>query len=350
MKILLDKIPTFLYNFPVAETKILDGYDKKSLLEASRLLTSGEVVAFPTETVYGLAANALNGEAVKKIFEAKGRPQDNPLIVHISAFKMVEEIAEEITPAAAILMEKFWPGPLTVILAKKKSLPDEVTAGLDSVAIRFPSNKVATDLIDLCGFPLAAPSANVSGRPSPTRADHVFGDMNGKIPLILDGGECSVGLESTVVDCRFPEVFILRPGKISREEIAAIVPLGEKIVGENEGPRSPGMKYRHYAPQGEVRLFSEDEIRDLHRRFEAGFQGKKVGILALDEVLSNLGNLEGVKKISLGKTYEDAASKIFAGLRLCDEEGMDEIFVQKFHKEGIGEALMNRLEKAATKQ
>lgn len=331
------------------ETKILDGNDEKSLVTASSLLTSGEVVAFPTETVYGLGANALNGAAVKKIFVAKGRPQDNPLIVHVSSTEMVEEIAEEITENARKLMEKFWPGPLTVILAKKKSLPDEVTAGLTSVAIRLPSNKIALNLISLCGFPLAAPSANLSARPSPTEARHVFCDLKGKIPLIVDGGKCDVGLESTVVDCRFSEVFVLRPGKISREEISALVPLGEKTFDDGEAPRSPGMKYRHYSPRGKVILLSESEIEDFARQFmeKNGEQGEKTAILALDEVLSAVTNPNGPKKISLGKTCEDAAARLFAALRLCDEDDTEKIIVQKFNKTGIGEALMNRLEKAA---
>lgn len=256
------------------------------LKEGAEWLRAGELVAFPTETVYGLGANALDASACAKIFEAKGRPQDNPLIVHVWNRDMANSLVKSWTPAAELCVKHFWPGPLTLILPKTALIPDIVTAGLVNAAIRMPSHPVALGLIEAAGFPIAAPSANLSGKPSPTRGSHVWRDMKGKIPLILDAGACQVGLESTVLDMSGDIPTILRPGGITKEQLEEV--LGEVRVDtptENQIPKAPGMKYRHYAPQGELILVSGlqervvqrigQEIQRGHARF------KRVGTIVL---------------------------------------------------------------------
>ncbi|MCK9525103.1 MAG: L-threonylcarbamoyladenylate synthase, partial [Limnochordia bacterium] len=230
--------------------------------EAARLLAEGKVVAFPTETVYGLGANALNPQAVAAIFQAKGRPQDNPLIVHLSEGGQVEAFVKDIPAQARLLMERFWPGPLTFVLEKTERIPSVVTAGLETVAVRVPDHPIALELLKQIEFPLAAPSANVSGRPSPTRAQHVLADLDGLIPAILDGGETGWGLESTVLDCTVWPFRLLRPGGVTLEDLRALVPVqyGAAQGGhvEEQVPRSPGMKYQHYAPEADVYLVTGD--------------------------------------------------------------------------------------------
>ena len=236
------------------------------LKEGAEWLRSGELVAFPTETVYGLGANALDASACAKIFAAKGRPQDNPLIVHVCNRVMANLLVEEWTPAAELCVQHFWPGPLTLVMSKTANVLDIVTAGLPNVAIRMPSHPVALRLIEETGLPIAAPSANLSGKPSPTSGSHVWRDMKGKIPLILDAGACLVGLESTVLDVSGGIPTILRPGGISKEQLEAI--LGEIRVdelSENQVPKAPGMKYRHYAPQGEMILMVGSSERVVQR-------------------------------------------------------------------------------------
>lgn len=336
------------------KTRVLPA-GEAAIHEASRLLKAGEVIGFPTETVYGLGANALDEDAVARIFEAKGRPADNPLIVHIHSLRQLKELLENSVPEfVRQLAEAFWPGPLTMVFKKAEAVPHIVTAGLDSVGIRMPSHDVARRLLKTCGLPIAAPSANLSGRPSPTTAIHVQEDMDGRIPLILDGGACEVGLESTVLDVtRFPPK-ILRPGAITSEMIGEVV--GEvEIDGhvlsplpENAQPSSPGLKYRHYAPNGELTLV-QGKGKDVAATItwlydEAEAEGKTCFILAPEKHERLYG---GRSFYSLGQDPTQAAHTLFAALRQMDAFGADVILAESFSSEGIGLALMNRLCRAA---
>ena len=238
-----------------------DNIDYSVMEMAGEILRRGEMVAFPTETVYGLGANALDESASAKIYEAKGRPSDNPLIVHISKEEQLEPLVKEIPEKARLLMEKFWPGPLTLIFKKKDTVPDGTTGGLDTVAIRMPDNAVALAMIDAAKVPIAAPSANTSGRPSPTTANHVMDDMNGRISMILDGGAVGIGIESTIVDVTGEIPMILRPGYINKsmlENVVGEVAIDKAILGpmdENAHPKAPGMKYKHYAPKADFTMY-----------------------------------------------------------------------------------------------
>ncbi|MBR5751466.1 MAG: threonylcarbamoyl-AMP synthase [Clostridia bacterium] len=324
----------------------------ETLSLAAELIRKGEVVAFPTETVYGLGASACDPDAIRKIFAAKGRPQDNPLIVHISSIEDIRKVIKGDMPLhAQKLAEAFWPGPLTMILPKGDSISDVCTAGLDSVGVRLPENECARAFIRACGVPIAAPSANLSGKPSPTTAQHVFNDMNGRIPLILDGGPAGVGLESTVLDARFKPVRILRPGGVTPEMIASV--LGEvevdgsvlKPLKQNEVARSPGMKYKHYAPQGSLIIVkgSEESVAQKICELYDAQEGSKC-ILALEEHLP----LYGTRFCAnLGKGPGEAAHSLFGLLREMDEQKVDAIFSEAVETEGIGLAVMNRLGRAA---
>ena len=327
------------------------------LKEAAALLRAGELVAFPTETVYGLGANALDASACAKIFEVKGRPQDNPLIVHVCSFAMADSLITNWTQAAELCVKHFWPGPLTLVMPKTSKVPDEVTAGLATVAIRMPSHRVAFRLIEETELPLAAPSANLSGKPSPTSGSHVWHDLKGKIPLILDAGSSQVGLESTVLDLTGEVPTILRPGGISQEQLEAV--LGEVGVdkpSDIEPPKAPGMKYRHYAPQGEMLLLIGSSER-LNRRMRTEIQKgharlKKVAVLCTLESAPLLHELSPDLLYVMGskKRVEEVASSLFEGLRLCDERGMDLILAEGVEEGGLGTAIMNRLQKAAGKK
>ena len=338
------------------QRRYIDGLqpEVELLKEGAEWLRKGELVAFPTETVYGLGANALEASACAKIFQAKGRPQDNPLIVHVCDRAMANKLVEVWSPEAELCVQHFWPGPLTLVLPKTALVPDIVTAGLPNVAIRMPSHPVALRLIEETGLPIAAPSANLSGKPSPTRGSHVWRDMKGKIPLILDAGACVVGLESTVLDVSEGVPTILRPGGISKEQLEVV--LGEVRVDalvENQAPKAPGMKYRHYAPQGEMILMigsHERVVRRLGQEIQKGHARlKKVGVLCtlesapllhiqLPDLLFVLGSRD---------RPEEVASNLFEGLRLCDERGMDLILAEGVEEGGLGTAIMNRLQKAA---
>jgi L-threonylcarbamoyladenylate synthase len=324
------------------------------ILEGADRLREGELVAFPTETVYGLGANALDASACAKIFAAKGRPQDNPLIVHVSDRAMADKLVDEWTAEAELCVQNFWPGPLTLVLRKKPIIPDVVTAGLPHVALRMPSHPVALRLIEEAGLPIAAPSANQSGKPSPTSGSHVWRDMKGRIPLILDAGACPVGLESTVLDVSGGMPTILRPGGISKEQLEEI--LGEVRVdtpNENEAPKAPGMKYRHYAPQGELILLigtSEHVVHRMGLEIQRGHARlKKVGVLCTLESAPFLHNLLPDLLFVLGSKNrpEEVAVSLFEGLRLCDERSMDLILAEGIEESGLGAAIMNRLKKAA---
>lgn len=319
------------------ETRILK---KTQLTEAAEILKKGETLAFPTETVYGLGANAFDSNAVKKIYAAKGRPTDNPMIVHIANEKDLDAIAEKIPAKAKTLMKKFWPGPLTLILKKKKSIPDEVTAGLKTVAVRMPKNKVAQMLIRECGFPIAAPSANKSGKPSPTTAKHVLDDLNGKIPAIIDGGDTAYGLESTVIDLTTRTPTILRPGAVTRTQITReIGEVKNPHCKTGKKPRSPGMKYRHYAPNAAVYLAEPKKIEEEMKKHDP----KKTGLLAKAKV-----GKPGAF-INIGKTKAEIAKNLYRNLRLLDGKKIDVIIVEKTDEDGVGAAIMDRLKKAAKK-
>ena len=326
-----------------------------ALATAGALIRAGELVAFPTETVYGLGANALDAGAVRRIFEAKGRPGDNPLIVHISALsQLVPLIDGEPSPMAQALMDACWPGPMTLIFPKSSLVPAEVTAGLDTVAVRYPAHPAARALIDAAGLPIAAPSANRSGRPSPTTARHVLEDMDGRIPLILDGGPCEVGLESTVIDVTGAEPRILRPGGVTPERIEAIcggVRVDEAVMRplkEGERPRSPGMKYRHYAPKGALTIVTGGEARVIDRICrlydQALSKGQSPLILALEGHLSAYGPR---RTLSLGKDAAAMAHALFNALRDADDLGADALFSEAVSTDGVGLAVMNRLGRAA---
>lgn len=323
--------------------------------KAAALLRNGEVVAFPTETVYGLGANALDREAVEKIFQAKGRPQDNPLIVHCFTRAQLTDLVTEIPPEAKILMDKFWPGPLTLVLPKSAAIPQVVSAGLDTVGIRIPDHPLALELIQKTGFPLAAPSANLSGRPSPTRAEHVWADLQGKIPAILDGGETGWGLESTVLDCTVKPFRLLRPGGVTLEELQALtsIQVDTTIYGASldATPASPGMKYQHYAPQAEVFLVlgqnTPAKIGELSEDYLE--VGKRVGVMTWDERCQLYPRLTCLPMGPSGD-LSILATKLYHLLRESDRLGLDVLFIEGVSEEHLGLAIMNRLRKAANEQ
>lgn len=327
-------------------TKLLS---ENELSQAARLLAQGEVVAFPTETVYGLGANALDPAAVAKIFKAKGRPQDNPLIVHCTDAEQVSAFVQEITPQVRLLMDTFWPGPLTLVLKKTEVVPTVVTAGLDTVAVRVPDHPVALKLLAEIEFPLAAPSANLSGRPSPTRAEHVLADLAGKIPAIVDGGETGWGVESTVLDCTEEPFRILRPGGVTKEQLEKLVEISR--AGEHspaEAPRSPGMKYQHYAPEAEVYLVSGAETAPTIRELSESYvkQGQVVGVMTWSE---RARLFPSVKVLSMGPQGDlhALANRLYHLLREADILGLDVLFIESVEEKGLGTAIMNRLRKAA---
>ncbi len=312
------------------------------------MLKSGELVGLPTETVYGLAADALNPTAVKKIFIAKGRPQDNPLIVHISDIDMIYSLTENPPALCFELASAFWPGPLTMVLPKAKTLSDEVTAGLDTVGIRFPSHKVAQDIITESKTPLAAPSANLSGSPSPTKAIHVFSDLDGKIPLIIDGGDSSVGVESTVIAVKENAIVLLRPGAVTVEELKAFAPVTIdkgvlQKVDEDKKVASPGMKYKHYSPKAEVIIIDSD-FESFRKYID---ENKNDGVFAM--VFEGEEKSLSVPTVSFGIKEDDfsQARVLFDSLRECDKLGAKKVFVRSPKKDGVGLAVYNRLLRAA---
>ena len=325
------------------------------LKEAASIICNGGVVAFPTETVYGLGANALNENSVSKIFEAKGRPQDNPLIVHVAS-KDINDLVSEVPDVAQKLIDKFWPGPLTIILNKKEIIPNRTSANLESVGIRMPANDIALKLIELSGCPIAAPSANISGRPSPTDVERCIEDLDGKIDYILGGNKSDVGVESTIVDCTVMPPIVLRPGGITLEmlrEVCSDITIDKAIQGkprEDLKPKAPGMKYRHYAPKAKVRIVLGEnkkvveKINEMiHNYIE---EGKRVGVLASEEnnkkyIIKDVITLGSSKDLSI------VAQNLFEALRSFDDKGVDIILSEAFEEKGIGIAVMNRLKKAA---
>ena len=334
--------------------------DKGCLAEAGSIIREGGLVAFPTETVYGLGGDALNPLSSKKIYEAKGRPSDNPLIVHICCFADIYRIVSDapehrqMLEAAGRLADAFWPGPLTMILPKADVVPFETTGGLSTVAVRFPSHRTAQALIAAAGGYVAAPSANTSGRPSPTLAKYVLEDMNGRIDMVIDGGEVGIGLESTIVDLTVEPAEILRPGYVSRDmlqEVLGRVETDKACSGESEqAPRAPGMKYRHYAPNGDMTIVSgkkENVIEYINRQTElAKSEGKRSGVIATDETAAGY-RADIIKSVGSRTDELSAARHLYAVLREFDEEGAEAIYSEAFEGDGIGEAVMNRLLKAA---
>ena len=335
-------------------TQLLPATDE-SLALAARLLADGQLVAFPTETVYGLGAHAMDAQAVLGIFAAKGRPADNPLIVHIHDRSQLDGICE-VNDAAIRLMDAFWPGPLTIILPRKSAVPDEVTAHLDTVAVRMPSHPVALALLKACGLPIAAPSANRSGKPSPTAARHVFDDMNGRIRLIIDGGESDVGLESTVISLVGERPCILRPGGVTQamlEEVIGPVELAGSILrplAKGEKALSPGMMYKHYSPDGQVTLIEGEEasvVEALRRLYaHAAGEGHRACVMCFTEHVSALADCNP-HDIGHRDDASEVAHRLFDTLRRLDDEKMDVIFSEVVPPEGVGLAVMNRLGRAA---
>ncbi|HLS36215.1 MAG TPA: L-threonylcarbamoyladenylate synthase [Bacillota bacterium] len=309
--------------------------------EAAQLIREGELIAFPTETVYGLGADAVNEQAVQKIFQAKQRPADNPLIAHVSSVQMIETLVKDIPPYVKQLIKTFSPGPLTYVLKSNGTCADSVTAGLETVAVRIPDHPIALALINTFGRPIAAPSANLSGRPSPVTADHVCRDLSGAIAGILDGGPTGIGVESTVVDCtkRVPE--ILRYGAILEEDIQSVV--GDVIAKQTE-TRSD--KYKHYQPEVPIWLVhgSPGDVQSLiNQKRSAGY---RIGVLGSEEYIEAL---KGVAKFSLGKNLTEIAQSLYAGFRHFQKDTVDLVIIESFPKEGIGKTIMNRIEQAATK-
>ena len=332
------------------ETKFLQN-NIDDIKTAGEILKNGGLVGIPTETVYGLAANALNSEAVEKIFKAKGRPQDNPLIVHISDLSEIDDLVSYVPPVVYELADAFWPGPLTIILEKSDLIPSVVSGGLDTVAIRMPSHPVARQIIKAAGVPLAAPSANTSGMPSPTTVEHVMHDMDGKIDAVLDGGPCEFGVESTVITLCTRKPRLLRPGGITPEELEEILcdlEIDKAVLSEledNEVAASPGMKYKHYSPKAEV-FVVEGNSEDFAEYVNTISKEEK-GIFAL--VFTEDESLVNCEKISFGKKEDNLAhaSKLFAALREFDELGAKKVYVHSPEYDGVGLAVMNRLLRSA---
>ncbi len=326
-----------------------------AIRRAAKLLAGGGLVAFPTETVYGLGANALNPRAVKNIFKAKGRPSDNPLIVHIATMKELESVADQVPEAARRLMKKFWPGPLTFVLPKKKIVPSVVTAGGPTVAVRMPKHPVALALIKAAGCPVAAPSANLAGRPSPTTATHVAHDLGDKIDCILDGGKTRHGLESTVIDFRNGIVEILRSGAVTAEMMAKVLGYTPKMVRHTKGKvRSPGMKYRHYAPGVSMILFTAANEKKLIRAIRIEIprlQQKKIriGVLCVREHSKHYSMADKTVICGSLKNPQLFAKNLYASLRKFHTKDVDIILAENIGKEGIAHAAFDRLSRAATR-
>ncbi|MEK7852017.1 MAG: L-threonylcarbamoyladenylate synthase, partial [Deltaproteobacteria bacterium] len=342
--------------FPPFMTKIININpfipEPSKIKEAAEVLKNGGTVAFPTETVYGLGAGALNPDAIKKIFRAKGRPSDNPLIVHIAEIDDLKVIAKKPSKAALALINEFWPGPLTIILKRNKVVPDIVTGGLDTVAVRMPDNKIALSLIKKSGVPLVAPSANFSGKPSPTGARDVAADLSGRIDMIIDGGKTRIGIESTVIDMTTKPPVLLRPGGLPVEEIEKVAGPVRKLSEEPDGlrcepVRSPGMKYRHYAPKARMTIVEGDmeaaQARIKKLAEEGLKKGKKVGVLTFHRYFS----IEGCINKYAGSRPETVARKLFDALRGFDKEGVDVIVSEGYGGKGLKLGIADRLRRAA---
>ncbi len=327
--------------------------DKDLIAVFASMLASGKTVIFPTETVYGLGANALDEEAAAKIYQAKGRPSDNPLLVHVADKEDVYDLVENIDNRAKLLMDRFWPGPLTIVFKKKDIIPDRTSGGLDTVAIRMPSDQVARDLIRQAGVPIAAPSANISGRPSPTKPEHIIRDMDGRVDGILVGGPCNYGVESTIVDLSGDVAMVLRPGSITLEmlgEVLGQVDLDPSLKNKDDNIRAkaPGMKYKHYSPQAQVYIVRAGDQEDFARRVDElcldnAKKGLKTGVLTR----SSDQHPYQAQVFDLGESDAEVAKNLFDSLISLDRESIDIAYVPYFEEKGLGVAIMNRLKKAA---
>lgn len=332
--------------------------DQEAIARAGEILKRGGLVAFPTETVYGLGGDALNENSSRLIYAAKGRPSDNPLIVHITNMEALKKIVTEIPPAARKLAERYWPGPLTMIFHKSSAVPLATTGGLDTVAVRMPSHKTARAMIDAAGGYIAAPSANRSGRPSPTVARYVIEDLDGLVDMIIDGGEVNIGLESTIIDLTGEVPTILRPGYVTQDmltETLGLVDVDRTILDANshQAPKAPGMKYRHYAPKGNLSIvegepervvsYINERISDLQK------EGRKTGVIATDETAARYHG-DDIKSVGSRRDEEVIARHLFRILREFDDDNVEVMFTESFETAGIGQAIMNRLLKAAGHQ
>ncbi|MBE5935836.1 MAG: threonylcarbamoyl-AMP synthase [Lachnospiraceae bacterium] len=334
-----------------------DSINKEVISEASKVLQEGGIVAIPTETVYGLAGDALSSEVSHKIYEAKGRPSDNPLIVHISSVDDLYKLAKKVPEEALKLADKYWPGPLTMVLEKSELVPDTITGGLSTVAIRMPNNKIVLDLISESGIYLAAPSANTSGKPSPTTAEHVIADLSGKIDMIIDGGKVGIGIESTIVDLTSEVPVILRPGFITKkdlEEVVGDVEIDKAILQKNSNkgfvPKAPGMKYKHYAPKADMAIVLGDDdvvIDKINQLAQDKMKECKVGIIATTQTADKY--IQGVEVKIVGSRENEAtiANGLYSVLREFDKTDVEFIYSEGFVEDELGQAIMNRLFKAA---
>jgi len=328
------------------KSTLLLGKDRLSISRAAKIIKKGGLVAFPTETVYGLGASAFNADAIKSIYKAKGRPQDNPLIIHLSDQAQLDEVATDVPEAAYRLIEKFWPGPLSLVLSRAGNVPAVVSAGLSTVAVRMPDHQAALDLIKASAVPIAAPSANRSGKPSPTSFRHVIEDLSGRIDAVIKSEDCIVGIESTVLDMTAIRPVILRPGGVSREEIemtlgSSVLVAGLKI--SSGGPISPGMKYRHYSPRAPLILITGPVKRRQHliKAINAYYQGQGLKVGLLNSIIT--------EELANNLSVEYLAAHLFQSLRRLDHQGVDLILAEETVTTGIGLAVMNRLRKAATR-
>lgn len=332
------------------ETKHLIAKDKflnESIKKAAILLKKGEIVAIPTETVYGLGADATREEAVDKIYRAKGRPNDNPLIVHIGSKEQLFELVTDIPPYVEDLIDKFSPGPITYVLKSSGKVAKNVTAGLTTVGVRIPDNPVALELLRYSEIPIAAPSANISGKPSPTTAQHVLDDLEGKISAVLDGGPAKVGVESTVIDCTEAQPVVLRLGKITTDEIQQVVgnvEVASTLSDNSEKPKSPGMKYKHYAPEVPLILVKQKSQMEQVINKEKS-KGSRIGLLIS---ASNAKQFQAEKIIVLGENEEEIAERLYNALRSFKQEEIDVVICESFPTSGVGRAVMDRIERAAT--
>lgn len=345
------------------ETQIIkineENIDSKEMEEAGKLIASGELVAFPTETVYGLGGDALDPEAAHKIYSAKGRPSDNPLIVHIAEYEDMYRVGRNIPPQAKLLADAFWPGPLTMIVEKSDNVPYATTGGMDTVAVRMPNHPVALALIRKSGCLIAAPSANTSGRPSPSKASHVAEDLSGKIAMIIDGGEVSIGIESTIIDLTEKTPMVLRPGYITPKMLSDV--LGEEVIidpgiiaaDDTKKPKAPGMKYKHYAPKADMIIVDGQKdavISVINSKIaQAKEAGRKAAVIATEETKDKY-NADIVLSIGSRSDEDTIAQHLYTILRECDELNVEAIYSESFSTPRIGQAIMNRLLKAAGHQ
>ncbi|MGO1580590.1 MAG: L-threonylcarbamoyladenylate synthase [Peptoniphilaceae bacterium] len=341
------------------KTKIIkvqnDKLEANDLKDIKKAFEDGKLVVFPTETVYGLGANGMDEEACKNIFIAKGRPVDNPLILHIGEISQLEDLVEEIPKVGEDLISIFWPGPLTMILKRSKLISDVVTGGLDTVAIRMPSHPIAREILKEVKLPIAAPSANISGRPSPTSFKRVLEDLDGKVDIIVDGGRANYGIESTVIDLTVTPPMILRPGGVTLEDLRLIIPniaVDKTTIDSNDKsiPKSPGQKYRHYAPKAECYTFAgnlENIVKEINKRI-AQNKNKKIAVLATAESLDGYEGADLVINLGSRENLVEVASNLFEALRECDDQDIDIIYAEGFDLVGIGAGIMNRLLKASS--